>query len=268
MRVSNKLKPFGYIYKITNPKGMVYIGQTFNIEERLKFYRLGHCKRQVKLYRSILKYGWEAHLFEVLETIPYNKVELDALEKKHIAGSNSFNSPLGLNLTDGGAQYRFSDSSLIKLRILNKGKKLSDETKQKLRAANLGKKQDPAVSAKILAKIKGKKRTPETCKRISEGLTGKKWSEAHRISMKNCIRRPITEATRQKMSQSSKGRGFYKKGHTYNSKKVIDTVTGEIFESLTVACKHYGYNFHTIKHHLSGRVKKSKTNLTWLNQAV
>ena len=56
------------IYKITNPKGKIYIGQSVNVEKRLREYRgISNCKNQIKLYRSIIKYGFSEHIFEVLE---------------------------------------------------------------------------------------------------------------------------------------------------------------------------------------------------------
>ena len=35
------------IYKITNPKGKIYIGQSINIENRFKVYKRYNCKGQV-----------------------------------------------------------------------------------------------------------------------------------------------------------------------------------------------------------------------------
>lgn len=41
------------IYKITNPKGKIYIGQSIDIDKRINTYRLMHCKDQKLLYNSI-----------------------------------------------------------------------------------------------------------------------------------------------------------------------------------------------------------------------
>ena len=54
------------IYKITNSKGAIYIGQAVNIERRKKDYSRAGCKSQRKIYNSIKKYGWKDHTFEVL----------------------------------------------------------------------------------------------------------------------------------------------------------------------------------------------------------
>jgi group I intron endonuclease len=56
------------IYKIVNPKGKVYIGQSINIEKRLKDYEYcTNCKNQKQLYNSIKKYGWDNHIASILE---------------------------------------------------------------------------------------------------------------------------------------------------------------------------------------------------------
>ena len=44
------------IYKITNPKEKVYIGQSIDIEKRWKrYYYTLNCKSQTALYRSLKK---------------------------------------------------------------------------------------------------------------------------------------------------------------------------------------------------------------------
>lgn len=55
------------IYKITSPTGRVYIGQSIDLEARQKIYARRGCKNQVRLYASLLKYGFSKHIFEVVE---------------------------------------------------------------------------------------------------------------------------------------------------------------------------------------------------------
>lgn len=54
------------IYKITNPKNRVYIGQSIDIEKRFYYYSIKSCFKQKRLYNSLLKYGFENHKFEIL----------------------------------------------------------------------------------------------------------------------------------------------------------------------------------------------------------
>ena len=47
------------IYKITNPKGKIYIGQSVNIEKRFSSYKsIRNCHYQIKLFNSLKKYGF------------------------------------------------------------------------------------------------------------------------------------------------------------------------------------------------------------------
>jgi len=90
------------IYKLTSPSGKIYIGQSYDIEYRMRYYRSNNCKQQRKLYHSLLKYGFENHLFEVLEEIQeQNKVILDALEIKYIRKYVESGHKM-LNLAHGG----------------------------------------------------------------------------------------------------------------------------------------------------------------------
>ena len=55
------------IYKITNPKGKIYIGQSTNIEDRWEKGHKYNCGSGKKLKNSLNKYGWENHKKEILE---------------------------------------------------------------------------------------------------------------------------------------------------------------------------------------------------------
>lgn len=55
------------IYKITSPTGKIYVGQSVDIERRTKSYSKMRCKEQIRLYNSIVKYGFSEHIFEVVE---------------------------------------------------------------------------------------------------------------------------------------------------------------------------------------------------------
>jgi group I intron endonuclease len=101
------------IYKINNPKGSIYIGQSKNIDERISRYKkLQCCKSQHLLYRSFLKYGIENHVFEILEKGDFTNNELNDLESNYIRQYNSFRkfNKLGMNLTSGGDSIEFDDS--------------------------------------------------------------------------------------------------------------------------------------------------------------
>ena len=109
------------IYKITNPKGKIYIGQSTNIVQRWKSYswKKKTSKQQTKLHYSFKKYGMENHKFEILKECA--KEELNTLEIFYINKYNSINE--GLNISRGG--YYFWE--------VNKGKKHTKETKNKMK---------------------------------------------------------------------------------------------------------------------------------------
>src|SRR5580698_5641333 len=88
------------IYKITNPKSKIYIGQAIDCNKRKNHYQEARCEKQLKLYNSIKKYGWDKHKFEVIEEC--DKKRLDEREIYYIKLFNCFNTKHGLNLKTGG----------------------------------------------------------------------------------------------------------------------------------------------------------------------
>jgi group I intron endonuclease len=94
------------IYKITNPKGKIYVGQTSNLEKRIVDYERIKCHKQHKIYYSLKKYGWEMHDFEIIELC-----ELDKLNEREIYWGMYYNvlGENGLNLKIGDANGKFSE---------------------------------------------------------------------------------------------------------------------------------------------------------------
>lgn len=63
-----EIPPKPGIYKITSPSGNVYIGQSVNMYNRKQKYKwVSVTMNQPVIYRSIQKYGFEQHKFEVIE---------------------------------------------------------------------------------------------------------------------------------------------------------------------------------------------------------
>lgn len=141
------------IYKITNPNGKIYIGQSTNIYRRWKQY-LSSPKSyigQVKLYNSLQKYNPDNHIFEITE-----ECNIEQLDEREIYWGLQYDvlSDNGLNLKLGLGKGIFSLETKNKMSISIKGKKLgkeskgsgrvkgftvSEETRQKQREAKLGK---------------------------------------------------------------------------------------------------------------------------------
>ena len=97
------------IYKITNLiNGKVYIGQSINIEKRIKehFYKakcFGETSYNSALHQAIRKYGEENFSWEILEECSID--EIDDKERFYIEQYNSI-TPDGYNISEGGQKYR------------------------------------------------------------------------------------------------------------------------------------------------------------------
>lgn len=140
----------GYIYKITSPSGKVYIGQTINIKSRINDYKgfetlSNKTKNQSKLYNSLKKYGWDNHIFEIIDeciiglpikkclTVHDNKCIINLREIYWIQEYDSFNN--GLNCKPGGGEfYRSPTEQETKEKIseAGKGRIFSQESKKSI----------------------------------------------------------------------------------------------------------------------------------------
>ena len=89
------------IYKITyNKDGRCYIGQSINIEHRLKEHR--NCEGKSHIHNAILKYGLSNFTFEIIEEC--NREQLDEKEQYWISFYNSYEK--GFNETKGGQGFQ------------------------------------------------------------------------------------------------------------------------------------------------------------------
>lgn len=128
------------IYKITSPSGRVYIGQSINLEERLRKYKcINRSKHQPRLNRSFKKYGIENHIFEIIQEC--KKDELNELERYFQEYFNCTETGLNCILTKTEIKpFRHSEESRKKMSLSQKGEKSSwwgkkhtEETKSKMR---------------------------------------------------------------------------------------------------------------------------------------
>lgn len=157
-----------HIYKITSPTGKIYIGKTTNINERIKFYKYSKCEKQPLICKSLKKYGFKNHNFEIIHEGSNTLEEINKLEIHYIFINESFNgnNKNGLNLTLGG------DGGL--------GKKISEEHKKKIIEFNKNRVY--------------KKHTEETKKLISENRKKTGSTIAHKEAMKKLIGRKINKS--------------------------------------------------------------------------
>lgn len=114
------------IYKITNPIGQIYIGQTNNFKRRMQEYRKYPCCSQKLLNNSFIKYGFDNHSIEIIDK-SYSD-DLNILEIHYINEYKSYyfdNITIGLNQTKGGKTLRgwyHSEETKKKFSVIRKGK--------------------------------------------------------------------------------------------------------------------------------------------------
>lgn len=133
------IKPLPGIYKITSPIGKVYIGRSINIVKRLREHN-NNIQYRTHIGRSILKYGYANHRFDVLSYTAKDNDLLNKLEIFYIDLYNSTNPEVGLNLSAGGGRLNFhhKQETIEKMRRNRAGRRnslgrvLSDETKRKI----------------------------------------------------------------------------------------------------------------------------------------
>lgn len=214
------MKKVAGIYSITSPSGRVYIGQSWEINERFGNYRRRECTKQRVLLFSFQKYGVEAHTFEVVHVVPFNgeQSEMDRLEQFYMDTYRARGIAL-LNCREAGSNGRLSEET--KRRVSdglkgnipwNKGKrgilKHSPESRDKMSRARRGQRPwnygKPGSTAAIEAMRRanlGRRRTPEQTERMrafwathSPNMGGRKnkgrvHTEEHRQRLRESLQR-------------------------------------------------------------------------------
>jgi hypothetical protein len=150
------------------------------------------------LYNSIIKYGWEKHVFEVIHIC--TETELNELETFYIKEFNSFNTKNGLNLLSGGKHFKMSDETKRKISESSKGntkwvgRKHSEESKFKMRLSQSGHTTSEEAKLKMSITRKGRltwnkgiKHTEETKRKMSLSAP-KHHSKEHTINSANAHR--------------------------------------------------------------------------------
>jgi group I intron endonuclease len=181
MKKNRSSKAIIGIYKITNPNNEVYVGQSINIKNRKDSYRRLACKKQPKIYNSLIKYGWNAHKKDILEICSIKQLdEKEIYWKQYYLDQvgEDWNKVLFCDLYDTGGgpkseQHKQNISSSLK----NKPK--SEQHKQNMKLAHLGKKRPKYIGEKISESKTGTKQI-RTKRRKDVGISK---SSEHRKKM-------------------------------------------------------------------------------------
>lgn len=112
------------IYKITSPTNRVYIGQSINIKKRWDHYKKRYkVGTNINLLNSILKYGWDAHKYEIIEECIEKQLnEKEAFHKQCFIDEYGWNKAMFFEIWDLGTGGHRSDIIKKKISESNKGK--------------------------------------------------------------------------------------------------------------------------------------------------
>lgn len=155
----------GVIYKITSPNNKIYIGCTINFKRRLSEYRRLSMVAQTKLYNSLVKYGFNNHIFEIVE-----ECSEDTLHEREIHWIKYFNCiEEGLNIRLGNRTGALMESTKQKISEALKGRKntwfdpnpkghkYTEEQKEKMRKPRVNKwEREKLVSSNTVEEIRNK----------------------------------------------------------------------------------------------------------------
>ena len=187
------------IYKITNPKGKIYIGQSTNIQSRFKQYTKPHFKRQYKLFHSIEKYGYALHLFEIIEECAESVLNIKERywqDFYNVLGENGLN--LHLTKTDS-KPAKHSEETKQKIKESLIGRVMTDEHKKRMSIARMALPEEIRKAAG--QHKKGHKESEESNKKRSEKLLGTVRSE----ETKNKMKKPKSKSHSENISKAKKG---------------------------------------------------------------
>jgi group I intron endonuclease len=247
------------IYKITNPKGKVYIGQTTNFERRKNQYLKLRCERQIKIFRSLKKYGPELHVFEFIENC--SREELNERERHYQDLYDSLNNGLNCVLTKAcGKPQIVSLETIEKMRKANLGKTISDEVKLKMSLSRMGRVPTLDTRKKLSEARKGFVFTDEHKRKISAGKKGQRISDDQKAFLRKIMKdRYNDKGMPKKMmlkgmkhTDENKRKMAERPCNHPNRRMVINMETGIFYDSAASAGASVGVKHPTVMY----RIKK------------
>lgn len=221
------------IYKITSPSNKIYIGQAVDIDRRKNEHQKLSKKGLVKLYNSLKKYGFDNHIFEIVELCAENS--LNDRERYWQDFYDVTNSGLNCRLTTTNDKSgKLSEETKRKISEAHKGKIISEETKKRMSEAQ---KNRPPIKEETREKLRearkhqvikhsketiqkrldtirnngGFKHSEEAKKKISIGIKESKTQEIRQQVSKRHKGKITSEETKKKISEAIKAKNILKK---------------------------------------------------------
>jgi group I intron endonuclease len=223
------------IYKITNPKGKIYVGQSTNLKKREEDYKKLKCKGQTKLYNSLKKYGFENHKFEIIETC-----FLEKLNKREIYW---------------GLHYEVLEENGLNLKLGNANGLLNKETKQKIRKAMLGKKQSEETINKRINKIKGVPKPKGFGENHSKKLKGVPKPEGFKKKLSESRKNTLWSPSQHQIELGILARNKPTLQFDKNGNFIMEHVSSK------KAAEHVGVHEVNMRSHLRGKYKTCKGHI-------
>lgn len=220
------------IYKITNPSGKIYIGQSINIYKRWKKYKSLTCKNQTILYNSFVKYGVDNHIFEIIEVCDVNLLN----EKERFY--QEFYNCIGNN----GLNCKLQSTNILKTVH-------SEETKKRISNSKIGKKLSEECKIKMSNSRKNKKQSKQHIENRFKSRNGFKHSEESKKKMSinnkklNLGKKDTLEVRLKKIKNNAM------------SKIILNTETGIYYDSISSASDSCGIPKSTLVSRLNGNLK-------------
>lgn len=207
-----------------------------------KYYRANSKKKRSDFWNKIANLS-EYRVEILLDDITYDEAKEKEKEFISLYGRKNLNKGTLCNLTDGGdgtLGYVVPKEKSDRLNAINRGRKHTEEWKQDRRNRFSGKNHP----------MWGKKFTEESKLKMSLSRRGEKH---FRFGKK------MERSTAEKIGLAQIG------GKNHAAKKVIDSVSGQIFDCIKDAAKFYNLNPGTLCNYLSG-ARTNKTNLKYFNK--
>lgn len=234
------------IYKITSPTGKVYIGQSRDINKRIKQYSCLSCKKQPILYKSIFKHGFNSHNVEIIEKCiikDLNKRERYWQEFYDVLGVNGLNCCLTKTDELPRLSRPFTQEHKQKISKALKGRIITQQARQKLREANLGKK----ASKETKKKMSDFQKKQVHSKERRENMSRKKSKSNHHFWGKKLSEERISKLKGRSGSKNS----MYK--------PIFNLQTGVYYDTLDDAAFAINISKHILRNSFRG-LNKIKTN--------